>query len=113
VVVGGVVVADHMQVLAGPGGGDLVEEAQELLVAVARVAGVHHLPGRYLQGGEQGGDAVADVVVGGAFGQARPDGQDGLGPVQRLDLALLIHAHHDRVLGRVQVQTHHIGELGC
>jgi hypothetical protein len=45
VVVGGVVVADHVQLLAGPGGGHLLQEAQELLMAVPGVAGVHHPAG--------------------------------------------------------------------
>ncbi len=59
VLVGGVVVAHDMQVLAGVGGGDLVQEAQELAMAVAGVAGVGDGAGGGLQGGEQGGGAVA------------------------------------------------------
>ncbi len=42
---------------------DLPEEAQELLVPVARHALGEHLAGGHVQGGEQGGGAVADVVV--------------------------------------------------
>ena len=38
-------------------------------MGVARVAGVGDLPGRHLQGREQGGSAVAHVVVGGFLGQ--------------------------------------------
>lgn len=38
-------------------------EAQELLVAVAWVAGVGHLAGGHFQGGEQAGDAVPGVVI--------------------------------------------------
>jgi len=47
------VVADDVQVLAGAGGGYLLQEAQELLVAVARIAGVGDLAGGGVQGGEQ------------------------------------------------------------
>ena len=46
VLVSGVVVADHVQPGARVGGGDLLQEAQELLVPVLRVAGVGDLPGR-------------------------------------------------------------------
>ena len=53
VLVGGVVVADDVKSLARVGLGDLLEEAQELLVAVPGVAGVGHLAGRHLQRGEQ------------------------------------------------------------
>ena len=42
--VGCVVITDDVQVLAGIGGGDLLQEAQELAVAVARVTGVDDLP---------------------------------------------------------------------
>ncbi len=65
-------------------GSDFLEEAQELLVAVPRVAGIGDLAGGDVQGGEQRGGAVAAVVVAGALGQAGPDRQDGLGPVQGL-----------------------------
>lgn len=78
VLVGGVVVDHDVQPLAGVGLGDLLQEGEELLVAVA----VGDLAG----GDLEGGGAVADVVVGGPLGQAVPDGQDRLGPFQRLDL---------------------------
>jgi hypothetical protein len=48
------------------GGGGLLQEAEELLVPVPRIAGVRgDLAGRDLEGGEQGGRAVAlaDRVV--------------------------------------------------
>jgi len=71
--VGGVVVADHVQLHPRVGLGDLFEEAQELLMAMPGQThlldppGRAHLldpPGRDLQRGEQGGGAVANVVVG-------------------------------------------------
>jgi len=49
-----------------------------------------HIPLQCLQSGEQGGDAVALVVVGHRPTTPLFNGQDGLGPVQRLDLALLV-----------------------
>ena len=73
VFVGGVVVGHHVQRHPRIGLGDLFEERQELGVGVARVAGVGDLPGRHLQGREQGGRAVAHVVVGGLLGQPGAD----------------------------------------
>lgn len=35
-----------------------------------------------------------------------------LGPVQRLDLGLIVDTEHDRVLGRVHIQPDHVGLLG-
>lgn len=50
--------------------------------------------------------------MGRTFRQPGPQRQDRLGPVQSLDLRSLIHAHHDRVLRRVEVQARDIDELG-
>jgi hypothetical protein len=36
-------------------------------------------------------------------------GQARLRAIQRLDLALFIHAEHDRLLGRIEIEAHHIG----
>ena len=63
--VGAVVIAHDVQVNGRVGSGDLLQEPQELLVAVPRVAGVRgDLPGGHLQGGEQRGGAVPLVVMG-------------------------------------------------
>jgi hypothetical protein len=67
--------------------------------------------GRDLQGGEQGGGAVPAVVVGAAFDQVRLHRQDRRGPLQGLDLGLLVAAQHDRTLGRVQVQADDVDDL--
>ena len=64
VLVGGVVVRHDVQRRAGIGFRDLAQEPQEFLVPVPGVAGVGDLAGRYLQGGEQRGGAVPDVVMG-------------------------------------------------
>ena len=64
VLVGGVVIDHHVQLPARIGGGHLLEKAQELLMAVPLGAGVGDPPGGHLEGGEQRGGAVADVVEG-------------------------------------------------
>jgi len=44
--------------------------------------------------------------------QARSQRQDRRGAVKGLDLALLIDAEHDRLLGRVQVEADDVADLG-
>ena len=99
--VGGVVVHDQVDIeVLGHVGLDLVEELEELRCPVAGEALADHLAGGDVQGGEQRGCAVALVVVAAARGLAGPHGQQRLGAVQRLDLALLVDAQHDGALGR-------------
>src|SRR5664280_2098167 len=56
-----------MQLGVGVGAGDLLQEGQELLVAMSWFAGASHGAGGDLQGGEQGGGPVAHIVVTAAF----------------------------------------------
>jgi hypothetical protein len=69
VFVGAIVVADHVQLGARVGAGDLFEEVEEFAVAVAGVARVGDLARGDLQRSEQRAGAVADVVVGAPGGQ--------------------------------------------
>jgi len=84
---------------------DLAQEAQELLVPVARSALGHHLTSGQVQGGKQGGGAVTDGVVGDALHVAQAHGQQRLSPVQGLSLRLLVDAEHHLLVRRVQVQA--------
>lgn len=61
--------------------------------------------------GEQGGRAVALVIVGHGRGAALLQRQAGLGAIERLDLGLLIDREHQRVLGRVDVEPDHVPEV--
>ena len=45
---------------------------------------------------------MADVAVGHAFDVAQPQGQEGLGTLQGLDLALLVDAQHQCMVGWVE-----------
>jgi hypothetical protein len=101
-----------MQLTVGVGLGDLFEEAQELPVPVPRPGRGGDLAGGDLQRREQRGGAVPAVVVGAPLGQARLHRQHRGGAVQGLDLALLVHAEHHRVLRRRQIQPDHVGHLG-
>lgn len=63
------------------GRGDLLEEVQELAVAMPRIALVGHLAGGHLQGREQRG-AVPDVVVGAPLGWPGAQATGWLGALQ-------------------------------
>ena len=84
---------------------DEAEKLEPLLMAMTLLAQAKDLAVGRIQRGKQGGGAVAFVVVG--HGAAAPplQGQAGLGTIQSLNLALLVHAQHQRVLGRIQVQA--------
>jgi hypothetical protein len=112
VVVDALVVDDqvHVQILEY-GLLDLPEEPQELLVPVAGLALGDHLAGGDIQGGEQRGSAVPDVVMPDALHVAQAHGQQRLGAIQGLDLRLLVDAEHHRLVGRVQVQTNDVADL--
>ena len=85
--VGGVVVEDHVDHLARRHRPfDRVQEAQELLVAMTRHAAADDRAVEHVEGGEQRGRAVALVVVGHRAGLARLERQARLGAVERLDL---------------------------
>jgi hypothetical protein len=49
--------------------------------------------------------------VGASFGHPGRQGQDRLRAIQRLDLALLVHAKHQRLQRRVQVQPDDVAHL--
>src|SRR4051794_26915569 len=69
---------------------EAVEEPQELLVPVALHALAGHRAVQDIERGEQGGGAVADVVVGERAGPTPLHRQSRLGAIQRLNLALLV-----------------------
>ena len=110
--VGGVVVTDQVHVQVG---GDVVvqlgEELFELGGSVAAVDGAGDLAGGHVQRGEQGGDAVAQVVVGAPLGHPGHHRQHRSRAVQRLNLGLLVHAEHQRLFRGVQVEADHVAHL--
>jgi hypothetical protein len=60
---------------------------------------------------EQRGGAMALIVVGHGGGAALLERQPGLGPVECLNLRLLIHAQHDGPVRRVEIQPDDLGDL--
>ena len=105
-----------MQRPARVGPHELVEEREELLVAVLGVAGAGDLARRDLQRGVEAGRAVSLVVVRHPLRLAGLDRQRRLGAIERLDLRLLVNTEHQRAFGRVEVEPDDIddllGELG-
>ena len=73
---------------------------------------VRHLAGRDSERREQVEDAVPLVVVRVAHRPTRPQRQGRLRSFQRLNRGLLVDAEHDRVVGRVEVESDDIADLG-
>ena len=111
--VGGVVVEDGVDQLAGRHGGlDPIEEADELLMPVARHALADDAAVEHVQRREQGRRAVADVVMRHGAGPTLLDRQPRLRPVERLDLGLLVDREHQTVRRRIEVEADHVAQLG-
>src|SRR5215472_13412371 len=86
----------------------LVEQAQKLeplLVAMPFLTKPVDLAVGRIEGGEKSSRAIAFVIV--CHGLAAPtlERQSGLGTIQSLDLTFLVHAQHQSVFGRVQIQA--------
>lgn len=48
------------------------------------------------------------IIVRHPFRIAKSHGQQRLGPIQGLHLALFVHAQHESLVGWTQIQTHHV-----
>ena len=107
-----VVVHDQMQVQVGRRLLiDLLEELHKLLGPMTWHALADYLSVQHVQGGEQRRCPVPLVVVRLPRRNPRPQRQQRLGPVQRLNLAFLVHRQHQRMIRRVEVQPHHVPQL--
>src|ERR1700738_2763472 len=87
---------------------DFVEELAELLGAVARHAFADDRSRLHIERSEQRRRAVAFVVVGAPLDLTRPQWQQRLGAVQRLDLALFIDTEHQSPLRRVEGEADNV-----
>jgi len=109
--VGGVVVENYMDVarfLHGPI--DPAEEGQEVPGAVAEHAVAGDQARLDVQRGEQRGGAMALVIVGHGGRASLLEGQPRLGPIQCLDLGLLVDAEHHGPIRRVEVEPDDVGD---
>ena len=101
----------HRFLLGHPGIDD-VEEAYELLMAMALHTLADDLAFQHIKRRKQCRDAVTLVVVGNGAGASLLHRQPRLGAVQRLDLAFLIDRENDGVVGRIDVEADDLFELG-
>ena len=90
---------------------DAVEEADELLMAVALHVLADDRAVENVERGKQRRRAVAFVIMGHGAGAALLHGQAGLGAVERLDLALLVDRQHHRMGRRIDIEADDIREL--
>ena len=98
VLVGGVVVEDRMDGLAGRDVAfDDIEKADELLMPVALHVPADDPAVEYTEGGKKRGGSVALIVVSHSAAASLLHRQAGLGAVEGLDLALFVHRQHHRI----------------
>ena len=110
--VGRVIVHDDMQRECGRGLDiNLVEKTDELLMPMARHAVANYLAVEHAEGREQGGRAVALVVVRHRPTAAPLQGKTGLGAIEGLDLTFLVDAQHERPVRGIEIQADNIVEL--
>ena len=93
-------------------GVDGVQRTNELLVPVTLRAAPNDLAVEHVKHGEQGGGAVALVVMRHRAGPAFLDRQARLGTVERLDLAPLVYREHDGVGRRIDIKPDDVAQLG-
>jgi len=84
---------------------DGVEEADELLVPMALHVAADNGAIEDIEGGQQGGGAMASVVMGHGAGTARLHWQAGLGAIESLDLALFVERQDHRMGRRIDVEA--------
>ena len=82
---------------------DRVEELPELDRAMPAVEGADDGAGFGVERGKQGRRAVRHVIMRAPFDLAGPHRQQRLGPVERLDLTLLVHTQDQRPIRGVQI----------
>ena len=110
--VSSIVVDDQMEIqIERRADVDELQEADEFLVPVARHAIADHSAVEHAERGKQCGRAVAFVVVRLASWDSRAQRQQGLSPVQGLNLTFLVYAKHQGLVGRIQVQAHDVVEF--
>ena len=88
-----------------------IEELDELLVGMLWHAVPDHGSVEDIKGGKQCRRAVALVIMGHGPALAGLERQAWLGPIKRLDLALLVDGDDDSMSGRVHIETNDILDL--
>jgi len=112
VLVGCVIVEDGMNAFVARNlAFDSVQEPNEFLMTMALHAAPDHLPLQDIEGGEQGGRAVALIIVGHGSGAPLLHRQSWLCAVEGLYLRLLVNTKHYGVGGRIDVKANDVANL--
>ena len=111
--VDGIIVEDRVDQLSGRHRGlDPVQKAEEFLVAMARHALADDRAVENVERREQGGRAIADVIVRHRAGAAALHRQAGLGTVKGLNLRFLVNRQHQAMRRRVEIEPDHVAQFG-
>ena len=107
-----VVIQHQMNVeIGGNGPIDLLQEIEKLDGAMTPVALAEHAAGGDIESRKQAGDAVSFVIVRAPLQLSGLHRQHWLGAAERLNLRLLVHAQHQRMMGRIKIESHNISYL--
>src|SRR5436190_3247652 len=110
--VGGVVIEDEVEIaIRWSLRVDELKELEPFLMAMPILALPNQLAVGHIERRKQGRGAVADIIMRHGSGASFLERQSRLRAIERLDLALLIAAENDRMLGRIQIEADHILEL--
>jgi len=80
-------------------------------VAVTLIAVADYFTGEDIQRGKKSRRPVSLIIVGHCAAATFLQRQPGLGALQSLNLALLVHTEHDRLVGGIQIKPDHVGEF--
>src|ERR1700682_1148745 len=110
--VGSIVIDNQVHVKGlGPTCVDMPQKIEELLMTMTAFALTQVRSGDRVEGRKQCGGAVSDVVVRDAFDIAESQWQHRLATLQRLNLALLVHAQDQGLIRWVQIQPDYVPYL--
>src|ERR1700756_644095 len=89
-------------------GVQMVEKFLELARTMPSKTFSEDIAGGDVQGREQGCSPMPLVIVTPAFGLSGLHRQDRLRPIQRLNLAFLVHTKYQRVIRRVHIKPYNV-----
>jgi len=90
-----------------------VQKADEFLMPVALHVLTDHCTVENIQGGEKGCCSMAFIIMRHRLPPPFFERQARLSSVERLDLALLVNAEHNRMVRRINVKSDHIVQFFC
>ena len=104
-----VIIQHQMDIQIGRNGDvDFLQKVEELHRTMASIALAKDVAGRDIESRKQAGDAMSLVVVRAPLLLSGPHGQHRLGTAERLNLRLLIHAQHQRMMGWIEIEPNNI-----